>query len=222
MVFIRSLFNSLPLLILMAGSCCSVCVEVPSDNLAVQGTNMKLACISCMKREEVSAETEVEWFYTSPEGENITMCSYYNGVQREVCPYKDRLIWNGSRDFQDVSVFLINITLNDTGRYTCRIRRYLNFEIHRHTTETEKYIDLLVTEEAGEDFTAVVSEIMMYVLLVFLTLWLLIEMVYCYIKISRADEVAQDSAESIGSLEQGKTPEPPEPIQGRCTTLHTL
>lgn len=47
---------------------------------------------------------------------------------------------------------------------------------------------------AGEDFTAVISEIMMYVLLVFLTLWLLIEMVYCYIKISRADEVAQDNA----------------------------
>ncbi|MGH0182776.1 UNVERIFIED_CONTAM: hypothetical protein FKN15_010830 [Acipenser sinensis] len=205
-----------------AGSCCSVCVEVPSDNLAVQGTNMKLACISCMKREEVSAETEVEWFYTSPEGENITMCSYYNGVQREVCPYKDRLIWNGSKDFQDVSVSLINVTLNDTGRYTCRIRRYLNFEIHSHTTKDEKYIDLLVTEEAGEDFTAVISEIMMYVLLVFLTLWLLIEMVYCYIKISRADEVVQDNAESVGSLEQGKTPEPPEPIQGRCTALHTL
>ncbi|XP_041098355.1 sodium channel subunit beta-3 isoform X1 [Polyodon spathula] len=219
MVFTRSPFNSLPLLILTVGSCCSVCVEVPSDNLAVLGTNMKLTCISCMRREEVSAETQVEWLYTSPEGENITMCSYYGGVQGEICPYKDRLLWNGSKDFQDVSVSLINVTMNDTGRYTCRVRRDFNFEIHRHFIIDEKYIDLLVTEEVGEDFTAVISEIMMYVLLVFLTLWLLIEMVYCYIKISRAEEVVQDNAESVGSLEQGKTPELPESIQGRCAAL---
>ncbi|XP_041098360.1 sodium channel subunit beta-3 isoform X3 [Polyodon spathula] len=147
MVFTRSPFNSLPLLILTVGSCCSVCVEVPSDNLAVLGTNMKLTCISCMRREEVSAETQVEWLYTSPEGENITMCSYYGGVQGEICPYKDRLLWNGSKDFQDVSVSLINVTMNDTGRYTCRVRRDFNFEIHRHFIIDEKYIDLLVTEE---------------------------------------------------------------------------
>ncbi|TRY92398.1 hypothetical protein DNTS_015096 [Danionella cerebrum] len=34
---------------------------------------------------------------------------------------------------------------------------------------------------------------MMYVLLVFLTLWLLVEMVYCYRKISRTDEQPQDT-----------------------------
>lgn len=47
---------------------------------------------------------------------------------------------------------------------------------------------------AGEDFTSVVSEIMMYILLVFLTLWLLIEMVYCYRKVSKAEEAAQENA----------------------------
>jgi voltage-gated sodium channel type III beta len=50
-----------------------------------------------------------------------------------------------------------------------------------------------VTEEAGEDFTSVVSEIMMYILLVFLTLLLLIEMIYCYRKVSKAAEAAQES-----------------------------
>lgn len=47
---------------------------------------------------------------------------------------------------------------------------------------------------AGEDFTSVVSEIMMYILLVFLTLWLLIEMIYCYRKVSKAEEAAQENA----------------------------
>ncbi|ELW65858.1 Sodium channel subunit beta-3 [Tupaia chinensis] len=97
-----------------ASVCLPVCVEVPSETEAVQGSPMKLRCISCMKREEVEATTVVEWFYR-PEG-------------------------------------------------------------------------------AGEDFTSVVSEIMMYILLVFLTLWLLIEMVYCYRKVSKAEEAAQESA----------------------------
>lgn len=47
--------------------CLPVCVEVPSETEAVQGSPMKLRCISCMKREEVEATTVVEWFYR-PEG----------------------------------------------------------------------------------------------------------------------------------------------------------
>lgn len=47
---------------------------------------------------------------------------------------------------------------------------------------------------ASEDTTAIYSEIMMYVLLVFLTFWLLVEMVYCYRKISKSDDQAQDTA----------------------------
>ncbi|TNN23936.1 Sodium channel subunit beta-3 [Liparis tanakae] len=35
---------------------------------------------------------------------------------------------------------------------------------------------------------------MMYVLLVCLTCWLLLEMVYCYRKISQSDEQTQDAA----------------------------
>lgn len=51
-----------------------------------------------------------------------------------------------------------------------------------------------VLSTASEDPAALYSEIMMYVLLVFLTLWLLVEMVYCYRKISKSDEQAQDTA----------------------------
>ncbi|TMS06999.1 Sodium channel subunit beta-3, partial [Larimichthys crocea] len=56
------------------------------------------------------------------------------------------------------------------------------------------YIKLKVIEKASKDTTAVYSEIMMYVLLVFLTFWLLVEMVYCYRKISKSDEQAEDTA----------------------------
>lgn len=52
----------------------------------------------------------------------------------------------------------------------------------------------LILLAAEEDFTSVVSEIMMYILLVFLTLWLLIEMIYCYRKVSKAEEAAQENA----------------------------
>lgn len=44
-----------------------------------------------------------------------------------------------------------------------------------------------------DDFTSVLSGIMMYILLAFLTLWLLVEVVYCYRKISKAEEVTQES-----------------------------
>lgn len=47
---------------------------------------------------------------------------------------------------------------------------------------------------ASPDTTALYSEITMYVLLVFLTCWLLVEMVYCYRKISRSDEQMPDAA----------------------------
>lgn len=55
-------------------------------------------------------------------------------------------------------------------------------------------LSIIFSLAAGEDFTSVVSEIMMYILLVFLTLWLLIEMIYCYRKVSKAEEAAQENA----------------------------
>lgn len=55
-------------------------------------------------------------------------------------------------------------------------------------------LSIILPLAAGEDFTSVVSEIMMYILLVFLTLWLLIEMIYCYRKVSKAEEAAQENA----------------------------
>ncbi|XP_069470203.1 sodium channel regulatory subunit beta-3 [Ambystoma mexicanum] len=181
------------LLLLMVHFGSPVCVEVPSDNQVVQGSSMKLLCISCMKREEVSADTFVEWYYKPEGGDNILIYEYSKGPLERVSPFHGRLQWDGSKDMQDVSITIHNVTLNDSGTFTCNITRELKFEIHRPSVRSSRVIHLVVTEEAGEDFTAVVSEIMMYILLVFLTFWLLVEMVYCYRKVSKNEEVSQES-----------------------------
>ncbi|KAJ7416999.1 Sodium channel subunit beta-3 [Willisornis vidua] len=186
---------------------------------------MKLLCISCMKREEVTASTVVEWFYRPEGGKDEPVCMFGNWCHRSYCEtqpseliwekpkgihesiyeyrktnhefpsrFSGRIQWNGSKDMQDVSITVVNVTLNDSGIYTCNITREFEFEIHRPLFTSSRLIHLTVVEEAGEDFTSVISEIMMYILLVFLTLWLLIEMVYCYRKVSKAEEAAQENA----------------------------
>ncbi|XP_060461055.1 sodium channel regulatory subunit beta-3 isoform X1 [Panthera onca] len=131
------------------------------------------------------------WF---PSCSSSGIYEYRNGQQEVESPFQGRLQWNGSKDLQDVSITVLNVTLNDSGLYTCNVSREFAFEAHRPFVKTTRLIPLRVTEEAGEDFTSVVSEIMMYILLVFLTLWLLVEMIYCYRKVSKAEEAAQENA----------------------------
>uniref|UniRef100_A0A8C5MR96 Sodium channel regulatory subunit beta-3 n=2 Tax=Leptobrachium leishanense TaxID=445787 RepID=A0A8C5MR96_9ANUR len=190
----KSVWTPAGLVLLLVGMCVPVCVEVPPGNQAVQGRNMTLACVSCMKREEVVAITTVKWFYQPDGGEESLIYEYSGGQTKEQKgTMQGRLLWNGSRDLQDMSITIVNVTLNDSGLYTCNVTRILHFEAHNHMDKKEVRIQLKVTEEASEDFTSVLSEIMMYILLAFLTLWLLVEIVYCYRKISKADEVTQES-----------------------------
>ncbi|KAM4703779.1 sodium channel regulatory subunit beta-3 [Rhinophrynus dorsalis] len=181
------------LLFLMVGLSSPVCVEVPSGTEAVKGDNMTLLCISCMKREEVSATTHVRWFYQPEDGEEILIYEYDGKPQEHKSPLQGRLQWIGSKDLQDVSIIILNVTTNDSGLFTCNVNRTLHFEAHHHLIQSRISIKLKVTEEAGEDFTSVLSEIMMYILLAFLTFWLMVEIVYCYRKISKAEEVTQES-----------------------------
>lgn len=177
-----------------------VCVDVPSETEAVLGKPMKLTCIFCMKREEVKVKTRVDWYYMPPTEEDIkpekTHIFKYEGsgpgdIEE---PYKGRLTWNGSQDLQDVSIIIQNISYNDSGVYECEIVREFEFGFFTPSFSNTKNITLIVKEKATDDTTAIYSEIMMYVLLVFLTFWLLVEMVYCYRKISKSDEQAQDTA----------------------------
>ncbi|XP_053547499.1 sodium channel subunit beta-3 [Bombina bombina] len=190
----NSIWTKSLLLLFMVGICSPVCVEVPPGTEAVKGENMTLLCISCMKREEVYAVTNVKWFYQPNDKEQeLLIFEYDRGPMIYDSPMKGRLHWNGSKDLQDVSITLHNVRLNDSGVFTCNVTRILHFDSYRHSVQSNVSINLRVTEEAGEDFTSVLSEIVMYVLLAFLTFWLLVEIVYCYRKISKAEEVTQES-----------------------------
>ncbi|CAN9511367.1 unnamed protein product [Ophioblennius macclurei] len=177
-----------------------VCVDIPSETEAVLGKSMKLTCISCKKREEVKVKTRVDWYFTPDTEENgktnnTHIYVFENNTQMPLDgPFKGRLDWNGSQDLQDVSIRVRNVTFNDSGLYQCRIVREFKFGFFEPSVTVEKNITLTVKEKATQDATAIYSEIMMYVLLVFLTFWLLVEMVYCYRKISKSDEQAQDTA----------------------------
>ncbi|KAM4743467.1 sodium channel regulatory subunit beta-3 isoform 2-T4 [Anableps anableps] len=177
-----------------------VCVDVASDTEAVLGNNMRLTCISCLKREEVKSTTTVNWYFTSKENENSTssrihIYKHEKGTSESVDGhFNGRLVWNGSQDLQDVSIWIVNVSESDRGFYECYVHRQFDFGGFIYDSLTNKNITLTVKEKASNDTTAIYSEIMMYVLLVFLTLWLLVEMVYCYRKISKSDEQAQDTA----------------------------
>ncbi|XP_047247665.1 sodium channel subunit beta-3 isoform X2 [Girardinichthys multiradiatus] len=148
-----------------------VCVDVASDTEAVLGKTMKLTCISCLKREEVKTNTTVNWYFRPKENENTKqhIYKYENGIRKGLNEhFTGRLEWKGSKDLQDVSISILNVSESDSGFYECHVN-------------------------PSNDTAAIYSEIMMYVLLVFLTFWLLVEMVYCYRKISKSDEQAQDA-----------------------------
>lgn len=177
-----------------------VCVDVPSETEAVLGKPMKLTCIFCMKREEVKVKTRVDWYYTpekkgdiKPEKTHIYKYEDSDGVDTEG-PFTGRLKWNGSQDLQDVSIIIRNVSDNDGGVYECEVIREFEFGFFTPSFTSAKNITLTVKDKATDDTTAIYSEIMMYVLLVFLTFWLVVEMVYCYRKISKSDEQAKDTA----------------------------
>ncbi|GLD57311.1 zonadhesin-like isoform X1 [Lates japonicus] len=208
--------HTLLLLIFVVHLSQPVCVDVPSETEAVLGKNMMLTCISCMRREEVKAKTTVEWYYMPKNEKNITKINIYkfeNDTAVELDgPFKGRLTWNGSQDLQDVSIQILNVTFNDSGIYECNVLREFKFNFFTPSAFTTKNITLRVKEKASEDTTALYSEIMMYVLLVFLTFWLLVEMVYCYRKISKSDEQAQDTATNYLAIPSEQKDNPAAPV----------
>lgn len=64
--------------------------------------------------------------------------------------FSGRIQWNGSKDMQDVSITVLNVTLNDSGIYTCNITREFEFEIHRPLFTSSRLIHLTVVEEGME------------------------------------------------------------------------
>ncbi|KAF7667129.1 hypothetical protein LDENG_00077990 [Lucifuga dentata] len=215
----RVLLQTLVLLSFFVHLSQSVCVDGAPETEAVLGEQMKLTCIFCMKREEVKATTHVNWYYVLAKDENGKtldrehIFQYKDGHPEEVDgPWMGRLVWNGSQDLQDLSIRILNVTYNDSGTYECKVTRKFMFDYFTPSFSDMKAIELRVREKATKNQTALYSEIMMYVLLVFLTFWLLVEMVYCYRKISKSDEQAQDAATNYLAIPSEQKDNPTAPV----------
>ncbi|KAI1894794.1 hypothetical protein AGOR_G00119410 [Albula goreensis] len=170
--------------------CLAGCAEVDSMTEAVVGESFLLGCISCKKREEVSASTTVDWFF-KPEGEdNFTQIFHYEHPISSTLHWQfdGRLKWEGTdgSDVQIGAIMIHNVTFNDTGTYRCTIERVLDVPHERDTEHVtiNKDVELSVVAVANRELTAVISEIMMYVLIVGLQLWMIGVLIYCYKKAS--------------------------------------
>uniref|UniRef100_A0A3B1IM25 Sodium channel regulatory subunit beta-3 n=1 Tax=Astyanax mexicanus TaxID=7994 RepID=A0A3B1IM25_ASTMX len=176
--------------------CDAGCAEVDSMTEAVAGQRFLLGCISCKQREEVVAEASVDWYFT-PSGLNdsVHIFNYEHPISIIMDKqFEERLEWQGTKrtaDIQIGAIFIHNVTFNDSGTYECVIRRTLFLTVGEHKVEIRRTVELSVVAEANRELTAVISEIMMYVLIVFLQLWMFGVLIYCYKKIYAENEARE-------------------------------
>uniref|UniRef100_A0A673HH67 Sodium channel regulatory subunit beta-3 n=1 Tax=Sinocyclocheilus rhinocerous TaxID=307959 RepID=A0A673HH67_9TELE len=139
-----------------------VCVDVASNTEATVGGVMNLTCIYCMKQEEISAETKVDWFYT---GSLFCCILLYLKMKDAEMYWKGRLTWIGSKDLQDISISIVNVSANDFGTYECEVSRFFEFDSFKHSTTKKITIELkvkmqgkmLVTKLFWFLFTSIIS-----------------------------------------------------------------
>lgn len=175
--------------------CHGACAEVDSDTEAVAGKGFKLGCISCKRRSEVAGSATVEWYFRAKGEADFVHIYTYNeeGPTVEHDHFSERVDWNGSKrsnDIQDASIYLMNVTFNDSGTYRCFFHRVLFYDNYEYSTIVDKVVHLTVVAKASRGTASIVSEVMMYVSIIGLQVWLLIEMIYCYRKIAAAGEEA--------------------------------
>ncbi|KAK9514199.1 hypothetical protein VZT92_027682 [Zoarces viviparus] len=201
----------LALLALQASLCRGACVEVDSNTEAVVNEGFKLGCISCKKRGEVKATASVDWYFmASDETEENPIYSYENKRAYIHDPrFEGRLAWNGSKktnDLQEGSIYILNVTFNDTGTYRCIFTRILEYSNFEHPANSTKIIHMKVVPKLTRGLASILSEVMMYVTIIGLQVWLAIEMIYCYRKISAAGEEAlrESAAEYLAIASESK------------------
>lgn len=183
----------------------AACAEVDSMTEAVAGEGHLLGCISCKRREEVSASTTVDWHFR-PLGElEYRHIFHYQHPSADTLDedFSERLEWRGTQhnDIQIGAVYLSNVTFNDTGTYLCTFHRTLFLPVQNEKVTVEKEVQLTVVTRANRELTAVISEIMMFVLIVVLQLWLIVVLVYCYKKIS-ADHERREAKKALKAQEE--------------------
>ncbi|XP_054477693.1 sodium channel, voltage-gated, type I, beta a [Anoplopoma fimbria] len=201
----------LALLVLQASLCHGACVEVDSDTEAVADGGFKLGCISCKMRGEVRATASVKWYFKALDEANFTEFYNYGKYNDNIIDprFTGRLFWNGSKqteDLQDGSIFIINVTFNDSGTYMCKFSRTLNYSNFQFITNSNKTFFMKVVPQITRGLASILSEVMMYVTIIGLQVWLVVEMIYCYRKISAAGEEAlrESAAEYLAIASESK------------------
>lgn len=61
--------------------------------------------------------------------------------------FLERVDWNGSKrsnDIQDASIYLLNVTFNDSGTYRCFFNRILFYENYEYNDVVSKVVHLTV------------------------------------------------------------------------------
>lgn len=186
------------------------CVEVASGTEAVLGSSFRLLCIACKRRSETPAEAESEWFFRPEGAPQFQKILHYSSDEDQWVapgPFFGVLSWNGSRgtrDLQDLSVRLQPVGHAHAGLYVCRLRRNLTFEGYTYSLARNQTLRLAVVEKARRDLASIVSEILMYVLIVVLTLWLAAEMLYCYRKVAAAAPPPDSASEYLAITSESK------------------
>ncbi|KAM9851624.1 sodium channel regulatory subunit beta-1 [Aulostomus maculatus] len=197
---------------LCVSQCHGGCSEVDSLTKAVVGERFLLGCISCKRREEVPARATVDWHFKPLEEEEFRYIFHYDHPSAFILheDFMDRLNWKGTQDsdIQAGAISITNVTFEDAGTYRCTFHRTLLLPLHIVNVTVEKEVELSVVAVASQGLTAVISEIMMYVLIVVLQLWLIVVLVYCYKKTSDEHEAweARKALKAQAELLESKDP----------------
>ncbi|KAI4903849.1 hypothetical protein NFI96_034006, partial [Prochilodus magdalenae] len=182
--------------------CDGACAEVDSDTEAVAGQDFKLGCISCKMRGEVEASATVDWYFRAKGETEFAHIYSYEDEKGTVIDerFEGRINWIGSpntTDLQDASIYLLHVNFSDSGLYRCFFSRTLSYMYYEYQTTASKLIHLNVLGKARRGTASIVSEVMMYVSIIGLQLWLLVEMIYCYRKIAAAGDEALRASASV-------------------------
>uniref|UniRef100_A0A3B4H7R4 Sodium channel regulatory subunit beta-3 n=1 Tax=Pundamilia nyererei TaxID=303518 RepID=A0A3B4H7R4_9CICH len=189
----------------LLSQCHAGCSEVDSLTEAVAGEGFLLGCISCKRREEVPARATVDWHFKPLGEEEFRHIFHYDYPVADILheDFSHRLVWRGTLndDIQMGTVYVNNVTFNDTGTYRCTFHRTLFLPLSPGLVTVEKEVELSVVTVANRELTDVISEIMMYVLVTFLQLWLIAVLIYCYKKIWDEHEARQAKKAQAGQGE---------------------
>ncbi|KAG7278791.1 hypothetical protein CRUP_019097 [Coryphaenoides rupestris] len=142
------------------GMCRGACAEVDSDTEAVAGEGFKLGCISCKRRSEVSALATIDWSFKGKGKDDDFVHIYKYDVEGTIMSdhFEDRLVWRGSKhnkDIQDASIYLTNVTFNDSGTYRCQFNRVLSYVVTASiVSEVMMYVSIIGLQSLDSSSTS--------------------------------------------------------------------